>query len=73
MEKKACIGLVNSKKENFCTMRTASSTSQLADQIVALLEQQGIGVKEKTAKEFIKTLERTSPWLAHSGELNIPD
>ncbi|XP_032755597.1 endogenous retrovirus group K member 6 Gag polyprotein-like [Rattus rattus] len=54
-------------------MGTANSTSQLADQIVTLLEQQGIGVKEETVKEFIKTLERTSPWFVHSGGLNIPD
>lgn len=63
---------MNSEKENFRTMGTVSSTSQL-DQTVALLEHQGIGVKEKTVKEFIKTLEKTSPWLVHSGGLNIPD
>lgn len=54
-------------------MGTASSTLQLADQTVALLEHQEIGVKEETVEEFIKTLEKTSPWLVHSGELNIPD
>lgn len=64
---------MNSEKENFRTMGTESSTSQLADLPVALLEHQGIGIKEKTAKEFIKTLEKISPWLVHSGGLNIPD
>lgn len=54
-------------------MGTGSSTLELTDQIVVLLEQQGIEVKEKTVKKFIKTLEKTSPWLVHSGGLNIPD
>lgn len=64
---------MDSEKENFHAMGTASLTSQLADQVVTLLEHQGIGVKEETVEEFIETLEKTSPWLAHSGELNIPD
>lgn len=54
-------------------MGTSSSTLQLTDQMVALLKQQGIGVKVKTVKRFIKTLERTSPWFVYSGGLNIPD
>lgn len=29
--------------------------------------------KIKTAKEFMKTLEKTSPWFIHLGGLNIPD
>eukprot|EP00073_Rattus_norvegicus_P055330 XP_017457820.1 PREDICTED: endogenous retrovirus group K member 6 Gag polyprotein-like [Rattus norvegicus] len=54
-------------------MGTSCSTLQLTDQIVALLNQQGTGIKVKTAKEFIKTLEKTSPWFVHLGGLNISD
>ena len=44
------------------------------DQTVAVFKQQGMGVKVKTAKEFIKTLEKTSLRFVHSGGgLHIPD
>lgn len=53
-------------------MGTSSSTLQLTDQMVALIKQQGTGIKVKTGKELIKPLEKTSPWFVHSGGLNIP-
>lgn len=54
-------------------MSTTSSSLLLVNQLVNLLKQQGTGIKIKTAKEFIKTLEKTSPWFIHAGGLNIPD
>lgn len=54
-------------------MGTTSSTLQLQDQMIALLKQQGTGIKAKRAEELIITLEKTSPWFIHSGEFNIPD
>jgi len=41
--------------------------------MVALLKHQGTGIEVKIAKEFIKTLKKTSSWFVHSGGLNIPD
>ena len=76
------IGCKKQKKNKNCIKQSkyriipwgmASSTLQLVDQLVDLLRQQGTGIKVKTAREFIKILEKTSPWFIHSGSLNILD
>lgn len=54
-------------------MGAAGSHSLLIEQLVELLKRQGIGIKHKTARDFIKTLQKTSPWFLASGGLNVPD
>ena len=49
------------------------STLQLVDQLIDLLKHQSTGIKVKTTREFIKTLEKTSPWFIHNSSLTIPD
>lgn len=46
---------------------------QLQHQLKKLLEEQKTAVKNKTLEEFLKFIEKASPWFFKTGDLQISD
>lgn len=51
-------------------MGTASSYPVLEDHLIQLIQCQGTIIRHKTAKDFLKTIHKVSPWFLVSGDLN---
>ncbi|RWR99838.1 endogenous retrovirus group K member 5 Gag polyprotein-like isoform X1 [Leptotrombidium deliense] len=53
-------------------MGSELSKNQMTKVIKDLLKANGTGVKENTARAYVQTLQRVSPWFLEEGLLNIP-
>ena len=54
-------------------MGNSQGRVDLEFQLKRLLKEQGTAIENKTLEDFLKSIERASPWFITGGGLNIPD